>query len=761
MSQQEYANELAAIAGLYDEVTPGMDVQTDLESYVNELEAELDEELVAIEAIDSVYNPDTDPDNSENETDASQTDATREQASADDAINHASDDEDNESESEDEDTETTPLPKLRRNRMPSYGHLKGRDGDGSLPTIARPDEFKGGRNHAHVILQSIILTQYNLKQGIKKFGDNGKAAVLVELQQLHDRHVMKPVGKYDLTAGERKGALRYLMFLKEKRCGMIKGRGCADGRSQRDYMTKQETSSPTVATEALMLTCVIDAVERRDVATCDIPGAFMQSDMKGKVVMKLEGVMAEAILKIDPKQYTKYVVKENGKDVIYVILAKALYGTLQAALLFWQNLSTQLEKWGFKINPYDFCVANKTINGKQCTIVWHVDDLKVSHVDPKVVTTVLESLDARYGQEIVAGKRAPLTTNQGKVHDYLGMTLDYSEPGFVKIDMTEYVAKILDEMPLDMSNTATSPAADHLFQIIDGIELLDEAQSDFFHATVAKLLFLCKRGRPDIQTAIAFLCTRVQQPSKHDYNKLARVIKYLRLTKDLVLRLGAENLNIVKWWVDASYGVHLDMRSHTGGAMSMGTGAVYSTSKKQKLNTKSSTEAELVGIDDVLPQALWTKYFMEAQNYDVSTILNQDNQSTIKLSENGKASSGKGTRHINIRYFFITDRIARKEVGIQYCPTKEMVADYFTKPLQGELFYKFRDQIMDVVPMNTIGDHRSVLVHKVTNSVTPNTTAQSSRAQSKSKGKSQSWADVVKTRPPSILKASLAPVTTR
>jgi hypothetical protein len=160
------------------------------------------------------------------------------------------------------------------------------------------------------------------------------------------------------------------MFLKEKRCGTIKGRGCADrGRKQRDYMSKQETSYTTVATDALLLTCVIDAIEGRDVATCDIPGAFMQSDIKGKVVMKLEGVMAEVIIKVDPKQYTKYVVKENGKDVIYVILTKALYGTLQAALLFWQNLSGELTKWGFEINPYDFCVANKTINGKQCTVV--------------------------------------------------------------------------------------------------------------------------------------------------------------------------------------------------------------------------------------------------------------------------------------------------------------------------------------------------------------------------------------------------------
>jgi hypothetical protein len=477
-------------------------------------------------------------------------------------------------------------------------------------------------------------------------------------------------------------------------------------------MTKEETTSPTVATEALILTCVIDAIEERDVATCDIPGAFMQSDMKGKVIMKLEGVMAEVILKIDTKKYQKYVAHEHGKDVIYVILTKALYGTLQAALLFWQNLSAQLDKWGFTINPYDFCVANKTINGKQCTIVWHVDDLKISHVDSKVTTTMVNLLDGKYGQEIVGGKRAPVTVNRGKLHDYLGMALDYSEAGVVKIDMRDYVGKILDEMPANMDGSATSPAAGHLFNIVEGIEPLDQDQSEFFHTTVAKLLFLCKRGRPDIQTAIAFLCTRVREPTMHDYNKLSRVIKYLRSTNTLVLRLGADNLNVVKWWIDASYGVHHDMKSHTGGVMSMGTGAAYSTSKKQKLNTKSSTEAELVGIDDVLPQALWTKYFLEGQGYGTDSIIYKDNQSTMKLADNGKASSGKGTRHINIRYFFITDCIARKDVAIQYCPTKDMVADYFTKPLQGELFYKFRDQIMGVVPMETIhGTHRSVLDH--------------------------------------------------
>jgi hypothetical protein len=501
-----------------DDETPGVDDETtgvdeehdeehdeaNLETYVNELAAELDKEIAAL---DSGYDPehpeyDIDLDNNvtpavgENKIDEINAGATREQTNADNDLEHK-EDSDNEHISGKDDN--TPIPRLRRNRTPSFRHLKGRDGDGSLPTVARPHQFRGCKYQAHVILQSIIFThQYNLKQGIQKFGDNGEAALLVELQQLYDRSVMDPINKYNLLAEERKGALRYLMFLKEKRCGTIKGRGCADGWKQRDYMTEQETSSPTVATEALLLSCVIDAVEERDVATCDIPGAFMQLDMKGKVVMKLEGVMAEVIIKIDSKKYTKYVAKENSKDMIYVILTKALYGTLQAALLFWQNLSGKLKKWGFKINPYDLCVANKTIDRKQCTVVWHVDDLKISHVDPKAVTTILNLLDAQYGQEIVSGKRAPLTITRGKIHDYLGMTLDYSEPGVVKINMVDYVKKILDKMPENMDGTATSPAAGHLFKITEGIEPVDEATSEFLHATVAKLLFLCKRGRPAI-----------------------------------------------------------------------------------------------------------------------------------------------------------------------------------------------------------------------------------------------------------------------
>ena len=217
-----------------------------------------------------------------------------------------------------------------------------------------------------------------------------------------------------------------------------------------------------------------------------------------------------------------------------------------------------------------------------------------------------------------------------------------------------------------------------------------------FHTNTAKLLFLSKRARPDIQPAVAYLTTRVISPDEDDYKKLSRVMKYLRGSIDRVLTLEADRAHVVKWWVDAAFAVHHDMKSHTGGTMSLGKGSIYSTSVRQKLNTKSSTEAELVGVDDVMPQIIWTRLFLEAQGYGVhESRIYQDNQSAMLMEKNGKASTSKRTRHINIRYFFVADRVQNKEVTIEYCPTGDMTGDFFTKALQGSPFVKFRNEVLN------------------------------------------------------------------
>jgi hypothetical protein len=561
--------------------------------------------------------------------------------------------------------------------------------------IIKPDEWMNEYGQSFPWLEQFCCTQYGMKKGLKIFGDRGMEAIRKEMQQFEDVDAAEPVSPQNLTPEQRNKVLEYLMFLKEKRDGRIKGRGCADGRPQRLWTAREDSRSPTAHIESVFICAAIAAHERRHTVTLDIPGAFLQTEQDEEIHVRLRDEMAQLLAKINPSKYEKHMVIEHGKPVIYAKLKKALYGTLRAALLFWQKLSAALESWGFDINPYDPCVANKIINGKQCTIVWHVDDLFMSHESYDVLTDVINQIDSEFGEGSSLGY--PLTVNREKTHDYLGMLLDFSEDGKVKINMQRYVKDILSDMPEFFIGTATTPATNNLFVIRKDATKLDKPHLEFFHTLTAKLLFLTQRGRPDIQLAISYLCTRVSCADEDDMKKLRRVIQYLRSTPDLVLSLEATNLNVFKWWVDASFAVHGDYRGHTGATGSLGKGSIISMSGKQKINTKSSTEAELVGVDEAMARIIWTRYFLMAQGYDADeSIIYQDNKSAMLLANNGMMSSSKRTRHINVRYYFVHDRINNKEVRIEHCNTTNMVADFFTKPLQGHLFYKLRAEIMNL-----------------------------------------------------------------
>jgi hypothetical protein len=340
--------------------------------------------------------------------------------------------------------------------------------------------------------------------------------------------------------------------------------------------------------------------------------------------------------------------------------------------------------------------------------VWHVDDLKISHAETRVVDDFIRDLETEFGKE------TPLSKSRGKVHDYLGMILDFSVQGELQVNMIPYVKMVLANAPDDMRGRATTPAANHLYKVNDiDPEPVSEDKTEIFHSITMQLLYLGQRGRPDLLTAVSFLSGRVQAPDRDDYEKLTRLIRYLRATQSLILRLSTGRDGVIRWWVDASFGVHPNMRGHTGGTMSMGYGSVYSVARKQKLVTRSSTECELVGVHDIMPQLEWTKLFLEAQGYTVhDTVLYQDNKSAMLLEQNGRASSSKRTKHIHLRYFYVKDKVDAGTLHIEHCPTEDMLADYFTKPLQGSLFRRMRDRILNIDPSCPYhSSHRSVLEH--------------------------------------------------
>jgi len=237
-------------------------------------------------------------------------------------------------------------------------------------------------------------------------------------------------------------------------------------------------------------------------------------------------------------------------------------------------LSKTLKEWGFKRNEYDPCVAHKTINGLQCTLIWHINDLKNT---PKKEGSGRSNQGPQ--QEIRTGESADNNTQKVLI---LGMTLDYSTKVKVNMSMYQYVEKLLTELPSDLNSVFKIAAASHLLNVNAEAKNLSN-KGQLFHHLVA-IDMLCRRTGQDIQTAVAFLCTRVQSPDEYEYKNIVNVMKYFCGTPDLtlIIELGYNP----SWWVDSYFAVNPDMKNHSGIFMTLRKGAIYTASTNQKLNKK-------------------------------------------------------------------------------------------------------------------------------------------------------------------------------
>jgi hypothetical protein len=218
----------------------------------------------------------------------------------------------------------------------------------------------------------MFIQTYSLNKGIKKFGQKGKDAAIKEMkQQLHNRTVFEGIKIKDMTPLERKRAMESLLFLVEKRDGKIKARTCANGSTQREYIDRKDATSPTAATEAILITGLINAKQQQDIMTNDVPNAFVQTPIPqdgDKIIMKIRGQLVDLLLEIAPEAYKPYIVYENNKMVLYVRMLRALYGMLVASILYYKKFGKDIEGIGFHVNPYDPCVANQQVKGKQQTV---------------------------------------------------------------------------------------------------------------------------------------------------------------------------------------------------------------------------------------------------------------------------------------------------------------------------------------------------------------------------------------------------------
>ena len=241
-------------------------------------------------------------------------------------------------------------------------------------------------------------------------------------------------------------------------------------------MNREESASPTAALESVMIKGVINTQEHQDAATVDIPNAFAQVHTKHEpgnewVTMEIQGVLVNVLVKFDPGLCEGQVVCKNGEKTVCIIALKAICVMLQSALLFYKQFRSDLEAKDCKFNPCNPCVANKKVCGKQHTMTFHVDDLKCSHVCKKANNCFTKWLDTKCGDDEIGRVKAI----RGKHHDCLGMKLDFSTKGKLKVDMRHCVKDVVEDFPCDFKSTDTvlTPANENLFSV-DNSKLLDK-----------------------------------------------------------------------------------------------------------------------------------------------------------------------------------------------------------------------------------------------------------------------------------------------
>lgn len=534
---------------------------------------------------------------------------------------------------------------------------------------------------------NVQVNRIAVKRAIEKYGDLAKDAITKELQQMIDKKVFEFVLKSKLNGKQLSCIIRSSMFLKEKLdynglFSKLKARLVAGGDGQ-DKSLYIDLCSPTVSAESVMMVMAIASAEDRFAATCDVTGAFLEAEMPetDEVIMRLDAILTTILIGLCPEAAP--FVDTNG--VLHVKLKRALYGCIQSSKLWYDKLCQVLSEYGFKCNDYDPCVFNKIDeeSGKQITVCFHVDDLLITCGDKLAIDNLELYLKKRFNE---------VTFVHGSKHSYLSMNMT-KEDDHWRIDMHNFISKCIDGK--NCSTGATSPALDDLFEISEDSATLDDDAKKLFHTDVARLLYLAKRARMDILTAVSHLCSRVRDPTEEDQKKLNRVFMYLFSTKDHVMKFKIGCIVDIIAYIDASFGIHMDGSSRTGVVLYMVGVVIAAWTCKQKIVTKSATESEIVGLSDGCTMVLWAREWLIAQGYTNlgPTMVYQDNQGVLALMSNGR-NPRQRTKHLNVRYFFMVDRILSKELCLAYMPTGKMIADLMTKPVNGKLFLYLRDLLM-------------------------------------------------------------------
>jgi hypothetical protein len=497
------------------------------------------------------------------------------------------------------------------------------------------------------------------------------AVINAEINQLFkELHALRPVHRQAIAAGAC--ILTCHLFLVEKFLAngsfdKMKARLVSHGNYQ-DKGDFSDRSSPTVAIHSVMMALAAYAghLDEYEVCKVDVKGAFIQTPMEGDpIYLKIGKNLASRVVKLYP-EYSEFL---DGKGNLFVEMLKAMYGCVQASLLWHRLLVKVLKGIGFQQGKVDPCVMRLIHDSMVNIIMIYVDDLLL-FASKMIVDKVLRVLKQEFQW---------LTVERGVIMmSYLGMQLVFGNSKIV-VDMVFYLENVLAGIR-DFTRQSL-PGTRNVFMVDKTSDLLDKGEASYFHTVTAKLLYLAKRARPDILTVISFLCTRVTAPTVEDKQKLHHLLGYLLGTRDRVLTINKARDDQLVMYMDAAYALHEKGELHSGVVIALGGVVVFVSLKKQKCVAKSPTDAELIALSDNIDLIRLFKEFLEfIRNGEVSKpIIFEDCKACIDLALN--AGGQMRTKQMRSHVYRSKEFFDAKEAELRYVSTDKMWADGVSKTL--------------------------------------------------------------------------------
>lgn len=350
---------------------------------------------------------------------------------------------------------------------------------------------------------------------------------------------------------------------------------------------------------------------------------------------------------------------------------KSIYGLKQAARSWNNALHNVLIEAGFHQSYNDPCLYTKQISGQFCYVIVYVDDLIVACQTTQQLDHIESIFKSHFKMQSL-----------GAIRHYLSIQVTRDKNGNYELNQSTYIMQIASDFGLIDAKPTRTPLEVSYGKSDDSSSQLESNTK--YRRLVGRLLYLSVNSRPDISASVSILAQKVSKPTANDWEQLKRVVKYLKSTHNLKLKLSnicSENSSLYAYadatWADD----RIDRKSNSGRIVFFNGGTISWSCQKQNTVAGSSCEAEFISICKASKEVKWLHQLLEEMNEMISTpiVIYEDNQSCIEIVRDHKFSYK--TKHIDTKYKMIRDLVKKNFIDCLYCSTEEMIADLLTKPL--------------------------------------------------------------------------------